>query len=301
MRRRLLITGATGFVAGSVVRQADDTWELHALSSKPAPLRREGLVWHTLDLLDDTQLSVAFERVRPDSVVHAAAIADIDKCEQQPQLADCVNVRLTESVARLCNGLGTRMVHLSTDTVFDGSRGNYIETDPPGPVNHYARTKVASEQIVMNLVGDHVVARLALVMGFPVFEGANTFLPRMIDTLQQGRTFGVPDDEIRTPVDVVTLGRALLELAGSDVQGFIHLAGNDALPRFEMARRIALRLGFSPDLIVVKNASETPGRAPRPRNVSLSNSRARATLRTPMLGLEPALDLVMAARDGGKP
>src|SRR6185503_17210535 len=129
---------------------------------------------------------------------------------------------------------------------------------------------------------DWVIARLALVMGLPVFDGGNSFLPRLIASLREGRAFGAPDNEIRTPIDVVTLARALLELAAGDVQGVFHLAGNDALNRFELAGRIAEKRGYPRSLIAVQNADASPDRAPRPRDVSLENTKARTTLRTPM-------------------
>ncbi len=298
MKKRLMVTGGSGFVAGSVIQQAGDEWEVHALSGKDAPTQRHDLVWHKLDLLDDRQLRRVFAEAKPDVVVHAAAIADIDFCESHKEVAVQVNVEVTRRLAHLCRGAGVRMVHLSTDTVFDGEKGNYSETDAPGPVNYYAETKVAAEAIVSEMAGSRVIARLALVMGLPMLGAGNSFLPRLIAALERGDGVGMSTEEIRTPIDVVTLGRALLELAGNDVQGYIHLAGNDVLTRFAMAQRIAARLGYPTNLIVAKDAGATPGRAPRPRDVSLNNAKARSTLKTPMRGLDEGLELVLAAKRG---
>jgi dTDP-4-dehydrorhamnose reductase len=298
MKKRLMVTGGSGFVAGSVIQQAGDEWEVHVLSGKDALTQRQNLFWHKLDLLDDQQLRHVFVEAGPDVIVHTAAIADIDFCESHKELAVQVNIDLTRRVADLCRAAGVRMVHLSTDTVFDGEKGSYLETDPPGPVNYYAETKVVAETIVSGMPGDRVIARLALVMGLPMLGAGNSFLPRFVAMLEQGAEIGMSTEEIRTPIDVVTLGRALLELAGNDVQGYIHLAGNDALTRFEMAQRIAARLGYPKSLIVAKDSGSTPGRAPRPRDVSLNNARARSLLRTPTCGLDEGLELVLAARRG---
>jgi dTDP-4-dehydrorhamnose reductase len=184
------------------------------------------------------------------------------------------------------------MVYLSTDSVFDGERGNYSEEDRPSPVNYYAETKVRGEEAVRAMDSDWVIARLSLVVGLPTIGAGNSFLPKMLAVLESGKEVGVPGNEIRTPVDVITLGRALLELAGREETGIFHLAGNDAISRFEMAKRIAEKWGCPSSLVVRKDSGSIPGRATRPRDASLDNSKSRRLLETPMLGLDEALDLI---------
>jgi len=186
-------------------------------------------------------------------------------------------------------------VFCSTDTVFDGEHAPYSETATPRPVNFYAQTKVAAEEIVARLAARAVIARLSLVVGLPFLGAGNSFLSRMIAAFKDGRTVAVPEHEVRTPVDVVTVGRALLELAAGDRHGIFHLAGHDRLNRFEMAQKIAVRFGFPKDFVVAQAADVTPGRAPRPRDVSLDNTKAGAKLRTPMRTFDEALSLILQA------
>jgi dTDP-4-dehydrorhamnose reductase len=103
----------------------------------------------------------------------------------------------------------------------------------------------------------------------------------------------MPENEIRTPVDVVTLGRALVELAGNDFTGILHLAGNTRLNRYEMAVHIAARLGFPRVLVKPTDSNAMSDRAPRPNDVSLDNSKAKRVLATPLLSLPEGLDLVL--------
>jgi dTDP-4-dehydrorhamnose reductase len=298
MTKRLMVTGCGGFVAGSVVWHAGTDWDVHACSRGETLLRRDGLSWHSFDPLDTERLRAVVREVRPAALIHAAAIAGIDYCEANKEVAKEVNVDLTKELACLCREGRAKMVYLSTDTVFDGEKGLYREEDPPGPLNYYAETKVAAEQVVAAETDNCVVARLSLVMGLPLLGAGNSFLSRMIPKLEEGQEVGVPAEEIRSPVDVVTLARALLELAGNDFTGRIHLAGNDRLSRFAMVQRIAERLEFSRDLVVAKDPTGIPGRAPRPRDVSLDNTKARATLTTPMRSLDEGIELVLAARKG---
>ena len=289
---KLIVTGGNGFVAGSIIRQAPVEWELHALSRGEKPLGQVGLHSHRVDPGDTATLATLFAKTRPQALIHTAALADIDYCEAHPTEAYAVNVELTRTLAALCAEHRTRLILCSTDTIFDGEHAPYVEDAEPGPLNCYARTKVEAESIVRQLGPLGVIARLALVVGLPVLGAGNSFLAKMLATLGSGDQLGVPAHEVRTPVDVITLGRALLELATNDYTGNIHLSGNDSLNRFEIAKRIAVHFGLPPELIVPTDTAKIAGRAPRPRDVSLNNSQARSTLHTPMLGFDAALTLI---------
>lgn len=292
-KRNLIVTGAHGFVAGSVLHQAGEEWQVHAISRGEAPAQLDNLHWHSCDPLQTDQLGRVFRDIRPHAVIHTAAIADIDLCQAQPELARAVNIDFTRTLTTLCGETGARLIFCSTDTIFDGEHAPYREEDGPGPVNFYAETKVEAERLVSELGQQAVIARLALVYGLPVLGAGNSFLARMIATLKAGGTMSVPGHEVRTPVDVITLGRALLELAAGECHGIIHLAGSSRLNRFDMARTVARRFGFPDSLVVNQGAAPTPGRAPRPRDVSLENGKARTLLKTPMRTLEEGLSLIL--------
>jgi dTDP-4-dehydrorhamnose reductase len=291
MTRRVVLSGASGFVAGSVIAQAGEAIELHAVS-RGAPLtERPRLHWHTLPAADSTAWKLFFDSVRPDAVIHTAAVADIDFCQANPGICRQVNVEFTRKLAHLCDAHGAKLVFCSTDTVFDGEHAPYREDDPVGPMNIYAESKAEGEQVVAATAVRHVIARVGLVMGVPVLGTGNSFIAKLLASLRAGRSVTVPAHEVRTPVDVITLGRALLELAGHSFSGVLHLAGNERLSRLEINRRIATKFGFSSDLVLPGPAADIPGRAKRPRDVSLDNSRARAELETPMLDFDAALVL----------
>ncbi|MBN1352080.1 SDR family oxidoreductase [candidate division KSB1 bacterium] len=296
MLNKLMITGVGGFVAGNVVLQAIDEWEVHGLARKPIYPPMKNFNFHTIDLRDLAKLRAVFSQVRPDAVIHAAAIADIDFCQSNQQIAEEVNVGITRELSLLCAESGARLVFCSTDTVFDGEKGLYVEEDLPIPVNYYAETKIRAENIIQDSNKNAAIARLALVMGLPVLVGGNSFLAKMRQQLDAGKTGTFYENEIRTPIDVVTLSRALLELAANDFTGILHLAGNDRLNRYDMAQRIAAQLNYSLENIKSADSSSIPGRAPRPRDVSLNNDKARNTLHTPMVNLQQGLVLAMSSR-----
>ncbi|HNZ49815.1 MAG TPA: SDR family oxidoreductase [Candidatus Hydrogenedentes bacterium] len=296
MKKRALLTGFGGFVAGSIAWHCPPEWDLHGTSRKadlPAPA---GIQVHPLELLDTADLERLFKRIRPDVVFHTAAMADIDRCQQNQEAAKAVNAGVTAQLSTLCRDQGARLIFTSTDSIFDGIQGMYRESDAPSPVNYYAETKVQAEETVLSTVLDSVVARLSLVLGFSVLGEGNSFLAKMIHTLESGGEASFPANEIRTPVDVITLGRAFWELAEHSFTGILHLSGCSRLNRYEMAQRIAARLDLPQGKIIAVDSNAIPGRAPRPNDASLDNSLARRVLKTPMLSLEEALELTLQIR-----
>ena len=292
VRNTLILTGAHGFVAGSVLAQSRHQWQVHAVSRGEPLAARDGLQWHTCDPQRPAQLAQLFHEARPQAVIHTAAAADIDFCQAHPEAARAANVEFTRTVVDLCGDTGARLVFCSTDTLFDGEHAPYSEDATPGPVNFYAQTKVEAEQLVARLGSQAVIARLSLVVGLPLLGAGNSFLVRMIAALKDGKTVSVPEREVRTPVDVITLGRALLELAARNHHGIFHLAGSSRVSRFEMAQKIALCFGLPQSLVIPQDALNAPDRAPRPRDVSLNNGKASALLETPMRTLDEGLSLI---------
>ncbi len=300
---RLVVTGARGFVAGHVIHEAfllgenqaagrwATSWEVHAASRGDMPVPMPGIVWHRADVAIERTARFFIGKVQPDAVIHCSALADIDYCKAHPDESHLANVEATRNVALACVDTGARLIHVSTDNVFDGERGPYRETDAADPVNLYGRQKLEAEQLARAIAANHVIARTALVIGMPATTGGNSFLTRMLPKLAAGEPLGVPAEEIRSPIDVVTLARALLELAQANYTGIVHLAGNDILSRLDMAQRIAAHFGHDPNLVHANNPTSIPGRDERPRDCSLDNTLARSMLLTPMLGLEAALGL----------
>jgi dTDP-4-dehydrorhamnose reductase len=293
MRKKLLVTGFNGFVAGSVIVHARGEWEVHGIDLVESPENGPYIYYHTLDLLDENKLTGLFSEIAPDAVIHTAAMANIDLCQNNKEKAWRINVGITGIIARLCKESGSKMILCSTDSVFDGTKGKYRETDVPNAVNFYAETKIEAEKIVLAASGENVVARLSLVMGLPVLGKGNSFLADTIEKLNKGIQISFPANEIRNPIDVITLGRALVELAGNQYGGIIHLCGNTRINRYQLAKEIAVNLGYSPEMILVTDSNAMEGRAPRPNDASMDNSLAKKILKIPMISLSEGLALTL--------
>ncbi len=294
--RNVLLTGASGFVAGAVVLQAPEHWTTHAVSRGPAPASRPGLVWHTVAAGTPGRLAAAIRELRPDAVIHTIANANIDYCETHRDEVVGINVDLSREVAEAAQSVGARLVHCSTDNVFDGARGMYREDEATGPVNYYGMTKLRAEEAVLAECPEAVIARVAIVMGLPLLGKGTPFLVRMANAAAEGRRIVTPPNEVRTPVDVISLGRALIELADNDFAGVIHLSGSQRIERVAMMRLIAPRMGIDPALVEPGPADNLP--APRPPDCSLDNGLARSVLKTALPGVLEGLERILAFRDG---
>ncbi len=291
--KKIIVTGASGFVAGSVVYHGAQNHTIHALSQGECIYNHDSVHWHTVEYDNQERLAEIFDTVQPDAVIHVAAIADIDYCENNHDEAYAVNVDYTRRLAQLCKKSDTRMVFVSTDNVYDGTQPINTHTDPVSPVNFYGQTKVEAEQIVLDTVADAAIGRLALVMGFPIIGGGNSFLMRMIAQWEAGDSVGVPDNEVRSPIDLISAGLALIEMATNTIQGVVLLGGLDVGPRIELVKQLAIGFGYDPQYVHPFDPSQLPGRGERPETVIFDTSHTRKVLETPMLNIEKAIPLML--------
>jgi dTDP-4-dehydrorhamnose reductase len=288
--RRLLIFGGSGFVGGVLALSAlQKGWQVLVADLVFHPgLGAAG--WERLDLMDPDAVDRIIAGFQPDAVINLAALADIDRAERERELAWKINVDGARFVAESCRRQAARLVFLSSDAVFDGLGGPYREQDTPAPLNYYGATKMEAEKAVTQAHPEVVVARISLVLGFPVTAG-NSFLASLEQKLAAAEQIVCPVDEVRTPIDVHTLCACLLELAQGSFSGILHLGGMQWINRCDLSRAAAEKLGYpSTRIIQHAEASGLAGRAVRHKHGMLDVSLARSLLNTPLLDFEATLE-----------
>jgi dTDP-4-dehydrorhamnose reductase len=272
---RILITGAGGLLGGRLATLLTETHETTGLiRAQPAP---EGIPAIALDLADQTAVNKAMTDLRPDAVVHSAALADAEICERDPDRAHRDNVEATRAVATACRQTGARLITISTDLVFAGDGVGWAEDSLAVPRSVYGRAKLLAEEEAMKACPDAVVLRVALVAGRghgPRLSASESIAQR----LGRGETATLYDDEWRTPVDAESVAAAIGSvLERSAARGRFHLGGEERLTRFELGERVARLLDLDP--VLIRRASQATHKgAPRPRDVSLDIGRAREEL-----------------------
>ena len=293
LSKKLMIFGGSGFVGGNLARIAGQKgWAVCVADNRPLL----GAEWWSVNVADPDMVEQAIDAVRPSAVVNVAAVADIDLAERERDLARRVNVDGARTLAETCARRGIRYVFFSSDAVFDGTGRNYAEADPPNPVNFYGRTKWEAEKAVLQVCPQAVIVRLSLVLGFAV-SGGNSFVASLESKLQQGKAVLAPVDEIRTPVDVITLCEAVLELCESSFAGLIHIGATDSISRYDLTRKLARRMGYNEKLIEPMAPSVgAPDRAPRHKNGILSVALAQSLLTTRLLSTDDGIKRAFSER-----
>lgn len=276
----VLVTGASGLLGphaclAAAARGMRVTGTVHR-----NPVSLPGVETVGVDLARAGDVRALLDDVRPDWVLHCAAMTEVDRAEDEPALAARGNVEATALLARAAAAAGAGFVYVSTDAVYPGERGGYAEDDPTGPVNVYARSKLAGEDAVRAAGPRHLVVR-ANLFGWnarPKQGLAEWVLAR----LEAGDEVPGFTDVVFNPLEAGTLAETLLDLAAGPHRGTVNAGAADRVSKYGFARAVAEVFGFDPGRVRAASAADVAFRAPRPRDTSMDVSRLAAWLgRTP--------------------
>lgn len=281
MSQRLLITGGAGYLGAELTRQALQAgWDVTATFFSAHPDIAEAR-WLPLDVRDRAAVEHVLAEQRPDVVIHTAYR------QTGPDLWSAT-VDGTEVVARACQAQGRRLIHLSSDALFDGEppRGCYTEADDPSPITPYGEAKAAAERLVEQLAPGVLVVRTSLIYGGSTPSDHERLV---FDALAGRAKLAFFTDELRCPIVVGDLAAALIELAPGGLSGRLHIAGAEVVSRYEFARRIAAAHGHDP--AGVRSGSSAASGLRRPRNCALDISKAKQLIRTRLRGSHEVLEV----------
>jgi dTDP-4-dehydrorhamnose reductase len=277
---KLLITGGTGYLGSKLVQLAlAQGWPVSATYfSQTPPEAPAGVAWLRLDVRDQAATQTAFEVAQPDVAVHTAFM------QRGPELW-ATTAEGSRHVAQAAQAIGARLIHMSSDVIFDGERdGPYHEADPPGPISDYGEAKAAAEAFVQAHHPAAAIVRTSLIYGFAPLDMHTRFVLALADGQQEAKLF---TDEYRCPVCVDDLAAALLELAQHDFAGIINIAGSDVVSRYEFGTLLASYHGRNPERLQSGISSDYQPR--RPRNCTLDIRLAQGLLHTPLRGVRSVL------------
>ena len=247
-----------------------------AVSATPIP---SGNV-RRLDLTDFVAVRREFQKDQPQLVIHCAAMTVVADAEKNPALARRVNVETTRLLAELA--ADAQFVFFSSDLVFDGRKGNYVETDTANPLHVYGETKLAAEQIVLKNPR-HLVVRTSLNAGVSR-AGDRSFNEQLRLALLAGPGMTLFTDEFRCPIPAVETARAVWELANKSCAGLFHVAGAKRLSRWQIGQLLVKRRPELASRIKPGSARDFPG-PPRALDTSLDISKVQKILSRPLPGL----------------
>lgn len=283
---KLLITGASGLF-GSKLAKLALTKGIEVYSTDIQNLSVYGN-FVKLDISGKTQVDESFKTIKPDVVVHAASLTDVDKCETNKGLAWNINVEGTKNIAEAAQRVGSFLIYISTDYVFSGNKGLYKESDKPDPINYYGITKLKAEEIVKTQT-EYFIARPSVIYGSTPAAGKVNFALWLIETLQKGERVKIITDQWNTPTLNTNIAEMTLEVIERRLTGIYHLCGATRVNRLEFAHDIADTFNLDKDLIDEVTSSQFTWPAKRPMDSSLDTSKAQKNLQKKPLEMAEAL------------
>ena len=289
---KILITGASGLLGNAYTKAAVRRGHaVTALYYKNLPKEKGISKIRQLDLTQTEELTKLCLELWPDVIVNCAAISELKLVESDPKLAEKINVTLPSLLAKISTHLGSRLLHLSSDMVFDGEKSEpYRSTDIPNPTNLYAQTKLLSEKTVLrHNPEDPVILRIPILMGNSL-TGQRSIHEKLIASIHSGEHVQLFTDELRQPCSASNVAEVLLELSERrDLHGIFHWAGSEIISRFEMGKRILKHFGLPLNKVKASSISNNPSYAGRPANLSFNLHPIVSKIKTKPISFEAQL------------
>lgn len=275
MNKKTLITGVNGMLGSFVVQkllQRPDL-DIYGVGRSESNDEISDGNYFQLDLLDLAALSDLLVELSPDVVVHCAAEVNLDRCESHPEYADKIHRDVT-TVISSHDPVKTRLIYVSTDSVFDGRQGNYSEDDQTNPLNYYAMSKFHGEEAVRKRRENYVILRTN-IYGFKKNNG-NSLFEWIAERLSAGVGITGFDDLTFNPLYVGQLAQVVSDLIDSDFSGTLNAACDDFVSKYRFAVDIAHEFGWDSSLIAKGNSDMFPSKLTRPKNTTLNIAKLKA-------------------------
>ncbi len=266
-KKRMLVIGGSGLLGYKLLKNAKN-YELCSTFNKN-PINFDNIETLKLNIVDEKECKKILD-LKPDIIVNAAAMTNVDHCEKFKEDAYNVNVNGTKNLAKMAQHLGSKFIHISSDMVFSGGN-NYVEEDKLNPVNNYGKTKLESEKIASE-VSNYLILRPSVIFGWIPFENKQTkqksiksmnFALWILDKLNNKQEMSIVDDQFNTPTLADNLADVILEMTKKDTRGIFHASGLSCISRLDFCKRIAKVFGYSDNSINSCSSNELKQIAPR--------------------------------------
>ncbi len=283
-KKKIFITGANGLLGQKLVEQLVQKGEFEVIASGKGACRLtgSGYKYVSLDITDHKEVNQVIGDIKPEIIIHGAAITNVDVCELNQDSCYEVNVKASEYLVGAGERCHSHFIYISTDFIFSGETGPLDESAAPSPVNFYGQTKLEAEQYVMNHSSEWAIVRTVLVYGIGNDLSRSNIILWVKSSLEAGKVIQVVDDQYRTPTLAEDLAFGCILIAEHSSEGIFHISGSDFLTPFQMAIMTAEYFGLDLDLIKRVDSSSFSQPAKRPLKTGFNIKKARNEL-----GFEP--------------
>ncbi|MCF2486556.1 NAD(P)-dependent oxidoreductase [Dyadobacter sp. CY347] len=280
-KKRILITGSNGLLGQKLVEllARNDQYETFATAKGENRLNvLEGYHFLEMDVTDAVQVDGVLSQVKPQVIIHTAAMTNVDQCEMEKDACWKLNVTAVEILIEACKKHNIFLEHVSTDFIFDGTSGPYKEEDEPNPISFYGWSKYAAEKAVMHSDIQWAIARTVLVYGIAHDMSRSNIILWVKKSLEEGKAIKVVTDQFRTPTLAEDLAMGCYLIADQRAEGVFHISGEDFLTPYEMAMMAADYFSLDKSLISPTDASSFTQPARRPPRTGFDLQKSRNVL-----------------------
>lgn len=283
-KKKIFITGSNGLLGQKLVQQlvAQNEYIVYASSRGQSRLPGTGFKYVSLEITDPEQVADIIQDIKPDIIIHGAAMTNVDQCEQNQEACFDVNVNATRYLVEAAEAVKAHFIFVSTDFIFSGEKGPLDEAEEATPVNYYGETKSLGEQIVMKSKTKWTIARTVLVFGISHDMSRTNIILWVKSSLESGKEIQVVDDQFRTPTLAEDLAAGCILIANQGATGIFNISGSDFLTPFEMAHLTADYFQLDKALIKRADSKTFSQPAKRPLRTGFNIEKARK-----QLGFEP--------------
>jgi dTDP-4-dehydrorhamnose reductase len=278
---KVVITGSNGLLGQSLLNlllQEKEKYQVFGFSRGKNRSGREDFSYISIDITDEVKLKNKLHKIQPDFIINTAAMTQVDDCENQKVACDLLNVTVVKWLAEISEEINAHVIHLSTDFIFDGVKGNYKETDKPNPLSNYGMSKLKSEEVLINSKIDFTILRTILVYG-KVFDMSRSNIVLWVkDMLSKGKEITIVDDQFRTPTYVEDLAFACKISMDKKATGVYHISSKELLSVFEITQQVAAAFNLDKNLIKPISTSTLNQTAPRPAKTGFDLSKTNSEL-----------------------
>jgi dTDP-4-dehydrorhamnose reductase len=284
---RILITGASGLLGLNLALESAKQHEIFGQVNANA-INTDAFNVLKINLLEPGAVEQMMDTSQPDWVIHCAALANVDDCEKQPELARELNTEVPRKLAEQCRNGGARLLHVSTDAVFDGKEGGYVEGDKPNPLSTYAKTKLQSEYAVAETNPGAIITRVNL-FGWSLRGDRSLAEFFYYNLLKEKNVMGFTDVYF-CPLLVNDIAYVFLQMLEKGFMGLYHVLSRDTMSKYDFGRMIAHRFGLEEDLITPVSVRDSGLQATRSPNLTLKVDKLTQDLGEPLPSIAEGIE-----------
>ncbi len=276
---RILVTGSNGLLGQKLVdliSSGNDYLIATAKSSLVVDLSKGE--FHLLDVTDVSTLEKVVAQTQPDVIIHTAAMTQVDHCETEQEKCWLNNVEAVENLVKACEKFSVRLIHLSTDFIFDGTHGPLDETEKPNPLSFYGKSKLAAEELIQKSKIDWAILRTVLVFGVTKDMSRSNIVLWVKKSLEEGKTIQVVNDQWRTPTLAEDLAMGCYLAASKKAKGIYNVSGETMMTPYDIAMATAAFFKLDASLIKKTDSTQFKQPAARPRKTGFIITKAKNEL-----------------------